>query len=89
DGENALGIPGSIPKEAPAPLLANYGLVNEMVYAIDIDMFLFFNAQERTIRHFKDLLLSTGWRIRKVYRQEGDDTYLQSIEAVPIEVSRL
>ncbi|KAG6868849.1 hypothetical protein C0993_008978 [Termitomyces sp. T159_Od127] len=83
---DASDIPGSIPKEAPAPLLANYGLVNEMVYAIDIDMFLFFNAQERTIRHFKDLLLSTGWKVKKVYRQKGDDTYLQSIEAVPVVV---
>ncbi|KNZ82352.1 Sterigmatocystin 8-O-methyltransferase [Termitomyces sp. J132] len=89
DGDDALGISGSIPKEAPTPLLANYGLVNEMVYAMDIDMFLFFNAQERTIRHFKDLLLSAGWKIRQVYRQENDDTYLQSIEAVPVEIPRL
>lgn len=49
-------------------------------------MFLFFNAQERTIRHFKDLLLSTGWKIKEVHRQKGDDTYLQTIEAVPIVV---
>lgn len=26
------GIPGAIPKEAPAPLLASYGAVNEMGY---------------------------------------------------------
>lgn len=38
EGDNALDIPGSVPHEAPAPLLANYGLVNEMVYAIDIDV---------------------------------------------------
>lgn len=31
-------IPGAIPREAPAPLLANYGAVNEMGYNADIDV---------------------------------------------------
>ncbi|KAG5221429.1 S-adenosyl-L-methionine-dependent methyltransferase [Salix suchowensis] len=57
------GIPGGVPREAPAPLLANFGAVNEMGYNADID--------ERTITHFDELLGSTGWKAVKVYRQEG------------------
>ncbi|KAG6817102.1 hypothetical protein H0H87_012623 [Tephrocybe sp. NHM501043] len=86
DGAGALDIPGSVPHEAPEPLLANYGAVNEMGYNADIDMFLLFNSQERTIRHINELLLGTGWKVTKVYRQDGDSTYLQSIEAVPVDV---
>lgn len=33
DGE---GIPGAVPKEAPKPLLANYGIANEMAYNGDM-----------------------------------------------------
>lgn len=29
-------IPGTVPKEAPEPLLANYGAANEMGYLVDI-----------------------------------------------------
>ena len=29
-------IPGAVPKEAPAPLLANYGSINQMGYYVDI-----------------------------------------------------
>ncbi|KAF8069068.1 S-adenosyl-L-methionine-dependent methyltransferase [Lyophyllum atratum] len=83
------GIPGSVPHEAPAPLLANYGAVNELSYSADIDMFLLFNSQERTIRHFDELLLSTGWKVKLVRRQEGDSTFLQSIEAIPTEIPKL
>ncbi|KAG5720988.1 Sterigmatocystin 8-O-methyltransferase [Termitomyces sp. T112] len=86
EGDDALGVPGSTPHEAPAPLLANYGAVNEMGYNVDILMFFLFNSQERTIRHLDQLLLSTGWRVKKVYRQDGDSTFLQSIEAIPVEV---
>ena len=32
----AAVIPGAIPKEAPAPLLANYGSVKELAYFADI-----------------------------------------------------
>ncbi|KAK7014078.1 hypothetical protein VNI00_019427 [Paramarasmius palmivorus] len=78
------GIPGAAPKEAPAPLLANYGAVNEMGYLADIDMFLLFNSQERTVGHFDRLLQSTGWKLTVVNRQPGDSTYMQSMEAVPL-----
>ncbi|KAK7056304.1 hypothetical protein VNI00_002857 [Paramarasmius palmivorus] len=82
--EDKNGIPGAAPKEAPAPLLANYGAVNEMGYLADIDMFLLFNSQERTVGHFDRLLQSTGWKLTVVNRQPGDSTYMQSMEAVPL-----
>lgn len=31
-------IPGAAPREAPAPLLANFGAVIEMGYSADIDV---------------------------------------------------
>lgn len=30
--DDGQGVPGAVPKEAPAPLLANYGIANEMGY---------------------------------------------------------
>jgi len=79
------GIPGSVPREAPAPLLANYGALN-IGYYMDISMFMLFNAQERTVRHFDELLRSAGWQITLIRRNgEGiDSSFLQSIEAIPI-----
>ncbi len=32
------------------------------------------------------LLLSTEWKVVKVRRQDGDSTFLQAVEAVPVEV---
>ncbi|KAJ6455201.1 S-adenosyl-L-methionine-dependent methyltransferase [Mycena sanguinolenta] len=49
-------IKGAAPKEAPAPLLTNYGASNDMCYTADFAMFLFFNAQERTLMHSSELL---------------------------------
>ncbi|KAJ7898380.1 S-adenosyl-L-methionine-dependent methyltransferase [Mycena leptocephala] len=68
-------------REAPAPLLANYGAANEMGYNADFDMFLLFNSQERTRMHFVDLLARTGWEVVAVHRQPGDSTFIQCIEA--------
>ncbi|EIM90650.1 S-adenosyl-L-methionine-dependent methyltransferase [Stereum hirsutum FP-91666 SS1] len=83
-GDDNYEIPGAVPHEAPAPLLANYGHTNLMGYNADIDMFLLFNSQERTIRHFNDLLRGCGWKVIRVNRHEGgDSTFLQAIEAVP------
>lgn len=36
--DSGNGIPGAVPHEAPGPLLANYGAVNEMGYNADIDV---------------------------------------------------
>ncbi|KAF5312469.1 hypothetical protein D9619_003732 [Psilocybe cf. subviscida] len=37
--DNGSGIPGAIPKEAPNPLLANYGIANEMMYNMDLNAY--------------------------------------------------
>ncbi|KAJ7269517.1 S-adenosyl-L-methionine-dependent methyltransferase [Mycena rebaudengoi] len=78
------GIPGAVPTEAPVPLLANYGAVNEMGYNADFDMFLLFNSQERTAIHFVELLRTAGWNVHVIHRQPGDSTFIQSIEAKPV-----
>nr|GAT49961.1 S-adenosyl-L-methionine-dependent methyltransferase [Mycena chlorophos] len=84
-GDSANAIPGAAPAmEAPAPLLANYGATNDMGYNADMTMFLLFNSQERTVIHFQQLLLRTGWEVVKIHRQAGDSTFLQSIEAKKI-----
>ncbi|KAF7320605.1 S-adenosyl-L-methionine-dependent methyltransferase [Mycena chlorophos] len=81
-GDSANAIPGAAPAmEAPAPLLANYGATNDMGYNADMTMFFLFNSQERTVIHFQQLLLRTGWEVVKIHRQAGDSTFLQSIEA--------
>ncbi|KAF5386809.1 hypothetical protein D9615_002134 [Tricholomella constricta] len=85
-GDDDQGIPGSVPREAPAPLLANYGAVNGMTYGADMAMFVLHNSQERNIRHIDELLLSTGWKATLVRRKEGGGSFLQSIEAMPVEV---
>ncbi|KAJ6555654.1 S-adenosyl-L-methionine-dependent methyltransferase [Mycena vulgaris] len=79
------GIPGAVAKEAPPPLLPNYGAANEMGYNADIDMFLLFNSQERTVIHFTELLAQSGWKITAIHRQPGDSTFLQCIEAAKAE----
>ncbi|KAJ7175090.1 S-adenosyl-L-methionine-dependent methyltransferase [Mycena crocata] len=80
-GEGPNAIPGAVPKEAPAPLLANYGGANDMGYNADFDMFLLFNSQERTVIHFVNLLAKTGWKVTAIHRQPGDSTFLQCVEA--------
>ncbi|KAA1478055.1 S-adenosyl-L-methionine-dependent methyltransferase [Dentipellis sp. KUC8613] len=80
-GESA--IPGAAVAEAPEPLLANFGAVNELEYLYDMTMFLMFNAQERTFHHFERLLRESGWRLQMIRRNDVDSTFLPSIEAVP------
>ncbi|KAF8719121.1 hypothetical protein AX14_011411 [Amanita brunnescens Koide BX004] len=71
--------------EAPKPLLANWGSVNDFVYLSDIAMLVLSNSQERTMRHFNQLFRSAGWNITAVLRQLGADVSpLSSIEATPI-----
>lgn len=47
-------------------------------------MFLVLNAQERTLQHMDTLLLGAGWKVIAVHRQDGDSTFLQSVEAIPV-----
>jgi len=75
--------PGSAPREAPEPLLPNYGAANEMEYTTDFTMLVFFNAQERTYLHLAKLLKQTGWKIARVVR-DGVDGFFLPVEAIPV-----
>ncbi|OCH94555.1 S-adenosyl-L-methionine-dependent methyltransferase [Obba rivulosa] len=65
-------IPGTETKSPPAPLLANYGVASGLEYNFDLFMLAHFNAEERTIRRFVDLLGQAGWKLDRVYREPGD-----------------
>lgn len=56
-GDDDKGIPGAVPREAPPPLLANFGAVNEMAYNADIDVspFLFITKMQDTTSESIDL----------------------------------
>ncbi|KAH9484885.1 4-O-methyltransferase 1 [Psilocybe cubensis] len=84
DTENSLRIVGISPKEAPMPLLANFGVANELAYVADLTMLVLFNSQERTVKHLAELLDGTGWRLTKVVRDQAAGSFLQPVEAVPI-----
>ncbi|KAF9261937.1 S-adenosyl-L-methionine-dependent methyltransferase [Marasmius fiardii PR-910] len=72
------GIPGTVPREAPEPLLANYGLVGEMEYDSDINMLILFDAQAWTAKQYENIFRSAGWKLRFVNRE------VQALEAVPL-----
>jgi len=76
-------ISGAIPLEAPAPLLANFGVAGGMGYATDLIMMTSFNAQERTVKHVKALLDRTGWKLTKIIRT-GKAGLLQPSIAIPV-----
>ncbi|KAG6894493.1 hypothetical protein C0992_005905 [Termitomyces sp. T32_za158] len=71
-------------KEAPAPLLPNYGAANVMPYFMDLSMMMWLNAQERTIGHLDTLLRSTGWRIVSAKRGSPPCNFYEPVVAVPI-----
>ncbi|KAE9394245.1 S-adenosyl-L-methionine-dependent methyltransferase [Gymnopus androsaceus JB14] len=75
-------IPGSIAEEAPRPLLANFGALNEAAYVLDMVMFVILDAQERTYNHLNHLLVESGWTVVSVKRKPGDAAFVQ-IEAKP------
>ncbi|KAH6908343.1 hypothetical protein BKA70DRAFT_1103517 [Coprinopsis sp. MPI-PUGE-AT-0042] len=53
-------------REAPAPLLANYGVASIVGYGADMVMMDLMNGQERTLNQLHDLLEASGWEIREV-----------------------
>lgn len=81
---HASSIPGAIPHEAPAPLIANYGPVNDMQYNGDLTVFVQNNAQERTIDHMVALCNGAGWKVVRIYRSDGMSGFMQQMEAVKI-----
>ncbi|KAH9484888.1 4-O-methyltransferase 1 [Psilocybe cubensis] len=83
-GDKGKGVIGAVPKEAPEPLLANYGVANELTYTADVTMLILTNAQERTVKDMKELLHSTGWQMTKIVRDHETGSFMQPVEAVPM-----
>ncbi|KAL0961428.1 hypothetical protein HGRIS_006374 [Hohenbuehelia grisea] len=81
--DQADSVPGSTIREAPKPLLANYGPVSESAYGLDLTMLAFLNAQERTFGKLRSLLESAGWRMKRAHRGDPPGDFLQLVEAVP------
>jgi len=80
DGD-ACKVAGAAHQDAPAPLLANFGIANGMQYVGDLGMMSLFNAQERTAKEFMALLQRTGWQMVEIKRLAGPG---RSIIAAPI-----
>ncbi|KAG6889611.1 hypothetical protein C0995_016137 [Termitomyces sp. Mi166 len=79
-------------KEAPAPLLPNYGAVNVMPYLLDLalqpiriaQMMFWLNAQERTIGQLDTLLQSSGWQLASAKRHGSPCNFPEPIVALPV-----
>ncbi|OCH93672.1 O-methyltransferase [Obba rivulosa] len=81
-GKEFEDIPGANISDAPAPLLANYGIGGTSVYQIDLQMMVLVNSLERTLRQFVDVLHAGGWKLEHVSRTEGDQ--MQHLIASPL-----
>lgn len=68
-------------KEAPEPLLANWGTANGLAYRLDLIMLANHNARERTLAAFAALLAKTGWAITEVHA--ASESWMPQIVAVP------
>ncbi|KAH9478947.1 4-O-methyltransferase 1 [Psilocybe cubensis] len=84
DSETLSDNGGTYYKEAPEPLLPNYGAVSNSPYTLDLTMMFYFNAQEHTVLGLQSLLESTGWRLIKFHSVDPKNDFLQSVEAVPL-----
>ncbi|KIY52438.1 S-adenosyl-L-methionine-dependent methyltransferase [Fistulina hepatica ATCC 64428] len=66
----------------PAPLLANLGKANNVVYCTDMQMAAILGGEERTLGGFVDLLSDAGWKVTEVFAVHG--TLAKQIWAVPV-----
>ncbi|KAF8629507.1 hypothetical protein AX17_005633 [Amanita inopinata Kibby_2008] len=64
-------IEGAESFPVPAPLLANLGKANAMVYWMDLTMQVAFNSRERTLRDIVELTNSAGWKVVRIAKAEG------------------
>jgi len=80
DGE-AWMVPGAVPRDAPAPLLANYGIASGISYMNDLGVLVLVNAQERTAKQYMELLGRAGWRMVEIKNTGGAR---HSVIAAPI-----
>ncbi|KAJ8093218.1 hypothetical protein PM082_020703 [Marasmius tenuissimus] len=85
DPELETVIPGASPREAPIPLLPNFGVVNEFAYLMDMTMFaLGKGCYERTISQFALVFRKAGWKLTRVNRLAENAGMWQAIEGVPV-----
>ncbi|KIJ34903.1 hypothetical protein M422DRAFT_51677 [Sphaerobolus stellatus SS14] len=61
---------GSVPSQAPYPLLSNLGKAGANAYFIDMTMQVLLNGQERTFSHHTKLLAQSGWKVVELKRIE-------------------
>ncbi|KAL0056835.1 hypothetical protein AAF712_016551 [Marasmius tenuissimus] len=85
DPELEAAIPGASSREAPVPLLPNFGVVNEFAYLMDMTMFaLGKDCYERTIGQFALLFRKAGWKLTRVNRLAENAGMWQAIEGIPV-----
>jgi len=70
----------SLNKQAPEPLLPNYGIGRVITYSADIHMLNLANAKERTVIEFEALATTSGFKLNKI-TEAGE---MSIIEFVPI-----
>ncbi|KAI0059947.1 S-adenosyl-L-methionine-dependent methyltransferase [Artomyces pyxidatus] len=80
--ETLKEIPGALLPVPPAPLLPNLG--QDFAYYTDLQMMGFFNAQERTVTQFKELLEQGGWKLLAVHHGAPFAISSQKVIAAPI-----
>ncbi|KAL5483578.1 hypothetical protein ACEPAI_8810 [Sanghuangporus weigelae] len=82
-------------REAPEPLLPNWGAANALAYKFDLIMLANHNALERTLPHFHSLLSRAGWEIVEVHTRDereagagagAGESWMSQIVAVPAAV---
>ncbi|KAF8917304.1 O-methyltransferase [Mucidula mucida] len=66
-------IPGAALPEAPFPLLPSFGAAENLAFWMDMTMYEYFNAQDRTLGEMVDLTASSGWKVQRLYRIPGSD----------------
>ncbi|KZT58689.1 S-adenosyl-L-methionine-dependent methyltransferase [Calocera cornea HHB12733] len=85
---DTANVSGGMKNDAPAPLLPNWGAAGAQLYIADLAMLMVHNAQERTLPDLRELLKRAGWKIVRVYPDEGGlgshGTLGPQVEAVPI-----
>ncbi|KAF8643207.1 hypothetical protein AX16_009164 [Volvariella volvacea WC 439] len=81
-GLDGTEIRGSKMREAPAPLLANYGGAMDQIYYVDMIMYTACNSQERTVPQFEALLARAGWKLNNVAQHHG--SLFHRLEAIPM-----
>jgi hypothetical protein len=59
-------------KQAPEPLLPNYGVGKMRQYNLDLDMMVMLNSQERRLEEFVKLGEEAGLRFEKLWDNIGE-----------------